>query len=129
MSRSTVNVVAVRRLSQPGGHVHTFAIRLGLQVRNGAVQRCNVRTGLLRSSIAYDVTGGAGGIRVRVGSPLRYAYWVHQGRGAVYPRTAQALRWVTPSGRVVYAPRAGPYAGNPFLKDAMEDRLGVRAAA
>lgn len=117
-----------RMVRDPSGPVYRWSTRLGLSVRNGAVQRCNVDTGLLRSSITFDVEQGPNGLVVVVGSPLHYARWVHEGRGVVYPVNARALRWVTPSGQVVFARSSSAYAGNPFLRDAVLAEVASLAA-
>ena len=46
----------------------------------------------------------------------RYAKFVEQGRGWVYPVRAKVLRWKGPSGEYIYAKRARPTKPNPFMK-------------
>lgn len=125
MARSRVNSASLRaQIRNPGGDLTQWMLRLGYRIRDGAVIRCNVDSGRLRSSISVTLGEDTTGIpTVRVGTDVEYAYWVHQGRGPVYPVQARALRWVTPNGQIVFARSAGPYAGNPFLVDALEAEI------
>jgi hypothetical protein len=125
--------------------------RIGRQIANRAKEYCPVDEGRLRSSITHLVTvNPGGGVTVRVGSPLAYARWRHEGTGIygphrspIVPVTAQALKF-RPSGRVLgpmpagarrpSANRRGPFIfrksvkgspGSPFLTQALEDVFGA----
>lgn len=106
-------------------------------VRTAAVRRCPVDTGDLRGSIAVEMTGNT----ARVGSRLRYAIFVHNGHGDIYPRRASILRWPNTNNRYkqtggnrrysggktasyIYARHVRPVAGRPFLLDAAKEVLG-----
>lgn len=82
-----------------------------------------VDTGLLRSSINVQLVRNANGLAVRVGTAVRYAYWVHEGTGLfgpkhmrIVPKTARYLRW-QPKGsdKYVFAKSVKGMVGNPFL--------------
>ena len=74
-----------------------------------------VRTGRLVSSVEQRVTIVGRRVRVVAGTNVVYAKWVHDGRGPVTPKTAQALRFVTPGGKVVYARSVKRARPRPFL--------------
>ncbi len=59
----------------------------------------------------------------RIGFYTRYARWVHEGRGPVYPKRAKVLRFFY-RGRWVYARRVGPAKAQPFLRRAVQIRTG-----
>jgi hypothetical protein len=109
-------VALVRR---PDGDFTQWLLRAGYRIRDRAIVNCNVDTGRLRSSLQVVMTPEPS---VRVGTDVEYARWVHEGRGEVLPVTAQALHWVGPTGEV-FTKRSRPYAGNPFLRDALESEL------
>lgn len=100
-TRYKVDPARVRaNLNAPDGPVAQDLGRRCVRVMNEAKRRCPVDEGTLRASITFDVQVGPGGLVGRVGSPLRYAVWVHEGtgiygpRGApIVPRSASVLRW------------------------------------
>lgn len=75
--------------------------RLGREIANHARRQCPVSEGRLRSSITHLVTANpGGGVTVRVGSPLQYARYRHEGTGLfgphhtrIVPVTAKALKF------------------------------------
>jgi hypothetical protein len=115
---------------------------------NAAKVRCPVDEGRLRSSIGFAVNVLPNQVRVRVGSALEYARYVHEGTGIygpkrtpIVPVTAKALKF-EPGRRMGPLPRGGRNAArgrrggpvfaasvkgsppNPFLSDALEDVMG-----
>ncbi len=86
-----------------------------LEVQRVGQQMAPVRTGTLRRSITSTATPTLG----TVGTNLKYAKAVHDGRGEVRPVRARVLRWVAPGGAVVFAMRSGPTRPNPFLRNAL----------
>lgn len=121
-----INEAAVRHmLGSEGGMSGQFLFRKLNVVRNLAIGYCPVRTGRLRSSIQIEMYPvGSYVVEGTVGTDVEYAYWVHEGRGPVYPIRARVLHWVAPDGTEVFAPKAGPATGQPFLQRAM-DAAGV----
>lgn len=86
------------------------------RVANTAKTRANVDTGRMRASIVVESDSAAG--IWQVSARTEYAMYVHEGRG---PIVGNPLLVFTPKGSntVVFARRVGPYAGNPFLRDAL----------
>lgn len=121
--------------------------KFGRQVENAAKERCPVDEGRLRSSITHTVTVSPGKVTVRVGSPLEYAVYVHEGTGIYGPRHApirpvskKALKFPTPKQMgplapgarrpskdqrgFVFATEVKGSPPNPFLADALETVAG-----
>jgi hypothetical protein len=80
-----------------------WADRVGQAVVNAARANCPADEGRLRASITHtiDVTGST--VRTRVGSPLDYARYVHEGTGIygpnktpIVPVSAKALKFRAP---------------------------------
>ena len=117
---------------------------IGRQVVTHARAGCNVDTGQLRSSITHHVTLVGRTARMRVGSPLERAKWIHEGTGIygphkkpIVPVTAKALKFPTPKmigplrrggarspGGFVFAKSVKGIQPNPFLTDALKKVLG-----
>lgn len=75
-----------------------------------------VRTGRLRSSLELRVVSGGGRrVRILVGTRVKYAPIVHNGRGPVVAKRAKALRFTLPNGNVVIRKSVGPARPRPFL--------------
>ena len=85
--------------------------RIVLTVEAIAKREAPVRTGALRRSINSRVERG-GDVAI-VGTNLKYARAVHEGRGAVVAK-GKALRIPLKSG-VIYRKQVGPARANPFL--------------
>lgn len=125
-----------------------WANSVGRQVVNRAKARCPVDEGRLRSSISHTVRMGPSSVSFRVGSPLEYARYVHEGTGIygpkkkrIVPVSAKALKFQTPKmigplpAGVKHAPKgkrgfvfAKSVKGsppNPFLTDALKDVFGT----
>ncbi|MBF6298215.1 HK97 gp10 family phage protein [Nocardia amamiensis] len=123
--------------------------RIGRQIANRAKEQCPVDEGRLRSSITHLVTVNPGGsVTVRVGSPLAYARYRHEGTGLygphharIVPVTAQALKFrqprivgpFQPGARqlpvnrrpFVFARSVRGSVGYPFLTLALEETFGA----
>lgn len=124
----TINRAALHHtIAEPGGITGRYLLMKMLAVRNTAVLLCSVRTGRLRSSIQTDGPHSIGSSDMygTVGTDVEYAYWVHEGRGAIVAPPGRVLRWVAPDGTVVFSRRSGPAKAQPFLRKAMEAH-GVR---
>lgn len=76
-----------RELTGPRGLVTRYVLRQVRAIRNRAVLITPVDTGNLRASITYAVStpisGGGLVIEGRVGTPVEYAYTVHEGHPAM----------------------------------------------
>lgn len=73
-------------LRSPQGPVFRKIADLTRQVENGAVARAPVDDGRLRASISSTVTVRGTRIVGRIGSPLPYAIYVHEGTGIYGPK-------------------------------------------
>jgi hypothetical protein len=85
-----------------------------------------VNTGQLRASITIVPYLFRGYPAFRVGSPLKYAKWVHDGTGIygphhqlIEPTHAKALRWSGNAGEFIFAKHVKGIPPNPFLRDAL----------
>ena len=131
--------VLIAILSSPSGPVARDLLRRGEKVKSKAKRNLSrsprrINTGTLRSSITVQLLMVNGVPIVRIGSPLFYAIFVHDGTGIYGPRgtpitpvSAKAL--VFPSKK--FGAKSGKFAGlvvvksvkgmkpNPFLKDAL----------
>jgi hypothetical protein len=111
-----------------GGGTERAMNQRGARIVDAAKALCsndmvNVQTGLLRSSIGWELTfTEAGNITLHVGSNVEYAAMVHEGTGPhwIFPVHANVLAWPGPGGMVfaseVYHPGTAP---RPFLSVAM----------
>ncbi|MGW4718258.1 HK97 gp10 family phage protein [Nocardia sp. NPDC004260] len=126
-----------------------WADRIGRQIVNRAKEQCPVDEGRLRSSITHLVTvNPGGGVTVRVGSPLVYARYRHEGTGLygphharIVPTTKQALKFRAPRivgpflpgarqlprnrRQFVFARSVRGSVGYPFLTLALEEVFGA----
>lgn len=111
-----------RLLRSPAGPVYREVAKHTRRVLLLSKMKANVDTGKMRARIRSDTRVRGKRVQGRVLSPAHYTKWVHDGRGPVYPKKAKALRF-KPKGAngFVFAQRVGPYAGNPFLVDALEE--------
>lgn len=123
-------------LRSPSGPVARDLVKRGLRVRTRARRNLGgstgsgpkrVDTGVLRSTIYAELVTERGDLRVRVGSRVRYAYWVHEGTGIygprkarIYPKRAAYLRWKNKAtGKYVYARSTKGMKPNRFLVNAL----------
>ncbi|MEU1550199.1 hypothetical protein [Nocardia sp. NPDC005745] len=99
---------------------------LGRRIVFNAKQRVNVRSGELRDSMGHNVTTEPSRAQLVVFARARHAAWVHDGTRPheIRPLNAKALRFEV-GGRVVFARRVWHpgYAGNPFLRDAVNEEM------
>ncbi|QGJ95812.1 tail completion or Neck1 protein [Gordonia phage EMoore] len=114
--------------------------RVGRRVQNAARRRAPVDSGALRNSIEYVVTVGPNRTHVKIGSPLPYARYIHEGTGIygpqgtpIVPTTRQVLKFQVKgsSGRRrgrdapwVFAKSVKGVKPNPFLVDALVEVMG-----
>lgn len=121
---------------------------IGRMIVNRAKARAPVDEGRLRSSISHTVTMRPNGVDIRVGSPLEYARYVHEGTGIygpkrkkIVPISAKALKFGTPKmigplpagmktpakGKrgFVFAKSVKGSPPNPFLTDALKNVFGT----
>lgn len=68
-------------LRSPTGVVGRDAFRRGLRVRNVARRLAPVDTGRLKNSIQVEMKRGIRGLKVDVGTSLKYAKFQHDGTG------------------------------------------------
>ena len=98
-----------------------FFTRFGNRVLANADARCNVDTGLLRSSLYTELIDGGRGCRVGATAP--YALYVHQGTTPHVIRPGSSRRFLrfTDGGRNVFVREVHHpgYAGRAFIADAM----------
>lgn len=120
---------------------------VGRRVVNAAKMNCPVDEGRLRSSISHQVTVRPHSASVRIGSPLAYARYRHEGTGLygpkhhkIVPVTAKALKFRAgrmigplPKGKKhpakgkrdwVFAASVKGTPGSPFLTDGLIDVFG-----
>jgi hypothetical protein len=89
------------------------------QIRNSAVIRSPVDTGLLRSSHRVAIRGTTKKLVGSVTNEVNYAAIVHGGRRGFGPiPPTKALRFKI-GGRVIYRTRVGPARAQPWLRQAM----------
>jgi hypothetical protein len=129
LNRAEIN----RTVRSPAGPVYREVAKHTRRVTTLAKMKANVDTGKMRSEINGETSIKGKRIIGRISSPAKYSMWVHEGRGPVYPKKAQALRFKPKKGRpqgrgargskggYVFAKRVGPYPGNPFLTDALKE--------
>lgn len=132
-------------IQSPTGMTARYLIRRGAVIQSRARRNLGgttgsgpkrVDTGLLRSTLYSKLVTVNGGLRVRVGSHLHYAFYVHEGTGLygphktkIFPKKAKALVWKS----AVYGHKKGKFAGkvtvrstkgmkaNKFLVEALPD--------
>lgn len=127
-------------LRGPNGAVMQDLWIRGNRVLNRARQLVPVDEGTLRASLAVEPVTIGGAPAVRIGSPLEYAIYVHEGTGIygkgapITPKSGQFLRWPVKNqsgqGRRRYkGGKTQKYAfarsvkgvpGRPFLRDALQ---------
>ncbi len=101
----------------------------GFLVEGNAKREAPVKTGNLRARIGPpSVTQSGVSTTVEVKAHAAYAYIVHEGRGAVVPVRARALRWTGPTG-VVFSMYSGPVAANRFMDRGLtQSETGIQTA-
>lgn len=108
-------------LSDPNGPVARDIARRTIRVQSRARQLCPVDTGRLRSSISHQVKIENGIPVGIVGTNVKYARWVHDGRGPITAKPGKVLAFKPKgSNAVVFARSVGPAKGQPFLTKALE---------
>lgn len=91
-------------LNSPGGEVGRYMRRKGKVIRAEAKRLAGRRTGALARSIYLTQSRDSRGQLFRVGSPLSYAFLVHEGTRPheIIGKPGRQLRFIE-HGRVVYA--------------------------
>ena len=101
------NVIARDRLlKEPGGDVHTWLVRKGVQIERLAKAQVGVKSGNLKRSISTSIERKAYGQQMKIGSNLRYAASHHEGSRPhmIQGRRGGNLRF-TKNGRVIHTRR------------------------
>lgn len=118
-------------LASPQGGLAKDMFKRAVRVQTKAKQNLQrppqrVNTGALRASITIVPYLFEGYPAFRVGTPLKYARYVHDGTGIygphhqlIEPVNAKALRWQGNMGEFVFAKHVKGMPPNPFLADAM----------
>lgn len=84
-------------------------------------------TGELRESTSIDQPRFVAGEWVlRCRAKAKHARVVYKGHGVIVPKVAKALRFVTKTGKVVYAKRVRAVPGNPYFYNTFR-RVGFRS--
>lgn len=139
MVRQVMHRVALAELlNGPSGGVARELLKRGYKVQArakllvsgaGAGHPKRVRTGVLRSSILVQLRA-IPSLRVRIGTNVPYAGFVHDGTGLygprkhkIYPKKAKVLRWRT-NGKTFYARSVKGMRKNQFLKAALKAAKG-----
>ena len=119
-------------LSSPQGGLAKDMLKRAVRVQALAKKNLQrppqrVKTGHLRASITITPFLFRSYPAFRVGSPLNYARWVHDGTGIygphhqlIKPRNANVLAWHGNMGEFVFAKSVKGMPPNPFLKDAVK---------
>lgn len=107
-------------LHSPTGPVYRHVNAFARQVEAQAKRTAPVDTGALRAStLASPINVGPSSLTLRIGSDLFYAYIVHQGRKAIVPVRAPALRFYWKQrGHWVRTLYVNPAVGRPYIWDA-----------
>jgi hypothetical protein len=113
----------IQRHMQRGGR------EAGFHVEGNAKREAPVKTGNLKNRIGPPSVRQSGvSTTVEVKAHAAYAYIVHEGRGAVVPVRAKALRWTGPTG-VVFSMYSGPVAANRFMDRGLkQSEAGIQRA-
>lgn len=112
-----------RILQSPTGMTARYLIKRGAVIQSRARRNLSggtgsgpkrVDSGLLRATLYSELVTVNGQLRVRVGSRLHYALYVHEGTGIygpkktrIFPKKAKALVWKS----AVYGHKKGKFAG------------------
>lgn len=119
-------------LKSPHGGLAKDMARRGIKVtamakKNLSRPPTRVNTGYLRASINWKIVLFSGYPGVRIGTPVNYARWVHDGTGIygprglpITPKTAKMLVWqAKKGGKLMFAKTVKGMRPNPFLRDAL----------
>lgn len=121
--RVTINQAEYRRLTQArSGPVVRHADRISRRVVNQAKRNARVDEGQGRASIHHTIDVQATRVISRIGSPLTYMYWQHEGTGLFGPKRrritpvrAKVLRFEVKSRPVVFAKSVAGVKGDKWL--------------
>lgn len=111
----------IQRLSRPNRGIAADLLKRGYRVEAQAKRNVTktTNTGLLRSSIHTDLREERGLPIVRVGTPLFYAVFIHEGTRAHGPVSASVMAWYGRDGNIIFAKHVRGINANPFLEDAL----------
>lgn len=128
----------VTLLSGHSGPIYQDMNRRGNAVMRMARQLAPKDTGQLKQSIAMEMSVVKGVVVVRVGTNLKYGYYIHEGTadkgtGYIYPKSAKVLRWPVSNNsgkgrrrykggataQYAYAKRVKGIKPTPFLRNAL----------
>ena len=114
------NAAIQELLTSPSGPVFRDIQRRTINVHAGAIRRCNVDTGAMRSDIRWAMIRDEQGIAGLVGTNKEYAGFVHDGTEphVIEAKAGGALYWKGARHPVKRVNHPG-YRGNPFLRDAL----------
>jgi hypothetical protein len=137
-TRVKLNQAAIDQLLRGGtGPVVRLVDTLTRRTANAGKRNCKVDEGHLRDSVTPSVTTSASQVRGRVGTPLDYGYWLHEGTGVYGPRGApirpihrKYLRFEVKSGTaargrrpVVFAKQVRGVPGDKWLLRALQESV------
>lgn len=123
--RFDLNEQAFRQMHEQGGLFERAASRAAGKVRDEARRELTLQgrvdSGRLRQSINVQRVSTTSGVHFRVGSPLHYAIYQHEGvKGPVTPRRARVLRFVPKGGSsYVFARSTSGFSGAKYLTKAL----------
>lgn len=111
----------VKSLTRTNRGVAVELLKRGYRVEAQAKRNVTKTTysGNLRSSIHTDMYVKGGLPIVRVGTPVSYAPFIHNGTRGHGPVRANAMSWFGPDGRIITAKYVRGINANPFLSDAL----------
>lgn len=111
----------VQSLTKQNRGIAADLLKRGYRVEAQAKRNVTKTTdkGNLRASIHTDMYVRNGLPIVRVGTPLFYAPFIHNGTRAHGPVHASAMAWYGPDGRIILAKHVRGITANPFLEDAL----------
>ena len=118
-------------LGGPSGPLYAAVRNQSEALRQRAVRYTPVNKivglgGQLRNSLTVEMSlvNGVPVGRVGAANDVKYAIWVHNGRGPIRAR-GKALRFEVPGGRIVYAKSVKGVKGRPFLTRAAGELFGT----
>lgn len=111
----------IEQLSRPNRGIAADLLKRGYRVEAQAKRNVTKTTdkGLLRASIHTDLHVIGGLPVVRVGTPLFYAVFIHNGTRAHGPVSATVMAWYGRDGNIIFAKHVRGINANPFLENAL----------
>lgn len=111
----------IRTLTRVNRGIAVDLLKRGYRVEAQAKRNVTKTTdkGLLRASIHTDMYVQQGLPVVRIGTPVFYAPFIHNGTRDHGPVTANAMAWFGRDGNIIIRKRVKGITANPFLEDAL----------